>query len=133
MKELVLFRETVNFGREVVRQWPAEGQVVQMPLSDAGGAALAAWLAEILLDDEGRTPGIGSEFGGRHELYEINYGGSTEEIRRYCLFGAQASGNADKFKGFAEECMAEYDLDGWKVPDLTDPGELSYHVMRGGR
>jgi 4-hydroxyphenylacetate 3-monooxygenase len=27
--------------------------------------------------------------------------------------------------------MAEYDLDGWKVPDLTDPGELSYHVMRG--
>ena len=74
---------------------------------------------------------IGTEFGGRHELYEINYGGSTEEIRRYCLFGAQASGNADRFKGFAEECMAEYDLDGWKVPDLTDPGELSYHVMRG--
>src|SRR6187455_2582069 len=72
---------------------------------------------------------IGSEFGGRHELYEINYGGSTEEIRRYCLFGAQASGNADRFKGFAEECMAEYDLDGWTVPDLTDPGELSYHVM----
>ena len=74
---------------------------------------------------------LASEFGGRHELYEINYGGSTEEIRRYCLFGAQASGNADKFKGFAEECMAEYDLDGWKVPDLSDPGELSYHVMRG--
>ena len=74
---------------------------------------------------------LASEFGGRHELYEINYGGSTEEIRRYCLFGAQASGNADRFKGFAEECMAEYDLDGWRVPDLTDPGELSYHVMRG--
>jgi 4-hydroxyphenylacetate 3-monooxygenase len=73
---------------------------------------------------------LGSEFGGRHELYEINYGGSTEEIRRYCLFGAQASGNADRFKGFAEECMAEYDLDGWRVPDLTDPGELSYHATR---
>jgi len=73
---------------------------------------------------------IGSEFGGRHELYEINYGGSTEEIRRYCLFGAQASGNADRFKGFAEDCMAEYDLDGWKVPDLTDPGELSYHMLK---
>jgi len=35
---------------------------------------------------------------------------------------AQASRNADTFKGFAEECMAEYDLDGWKVADLTDPG-----------
>jgi aromatic ring hydroxylase len=74
---------------------------------------------------------IGSEFGGRHELYEINYGGSTEEIRRYALFGAMASGNADKFKGFAEECMAEYDLDGWRVPDLTDPGAFSYHATHG--
>ena len=75
---------------------------------------------------------LATEFGGRHELYEINYGGSTEEIRRYCLFGAEASGNAERFKGFAEQCMAEYDLDGWKVPDLTDPGELSYHVTRRG-
>ena len=74
---------------------------------------------------------LGSEFGGRHELYEINYAGSTEEIRRYCLFGAQASGAADRFKGFAEQCMAEYDLDGWKSPDLMDPGALSYHAKRG--
>jgi hypothetical protein len=26
--------------------------------------------------------------------------------------------------------MAEYDIDGWKVPDLKDPDELSYHAMR---
>jgi aromatic ring hydroxylase len=74
---------------------------------------------------------LASEFGGRHELYEINYGGSTEEIRRYALFGAQASGNADRFKGFAEQCLAEYDLGGWCVPDLTDPGELSHHLPTG--
>ena len=42
-----------------------------------------------------------------------------------------ASGNADRLKGFAEQCMAEYDLDGWTVPDLTNPGDLSYHAMRG--
>ena len=42
------------------------------------------------------------------------------------------SGNADRFKGFAEECLAEYDLDGWKAPDLSDPGALSYHAMRRG-
>jgi aromatic ring hydroxylase len=76
---------------------------------------------------------IGSEFGGRHELYEINYSGSTEEIRRYCLFGAQASGDAARMKGFAEACLAEYGLEGWRVPDLSDPGELSYHVMRGAK
>jgi len=27
--------------------------------------------------------------------------------------------------------MAAYDLDGWTVPDLTNPGELSYDAMRG--
>jgi len=27
--------------------------------------------------------------------------------------------------------MAAYDLDGWTVPDLTNPGDLSYHAMRG--
>jgi aromatic ring hydroxylase len=70
---------------------------------------------------------IGSEFGARHELYEINYSGSTEEIRRYALFGAQASGEADAMKGFAEQCMAEYDLDGWVTPDLMNPGEFSVH------
>jgi 4-hydroxyphenylacetate 3-monooxygenase len=76
---------------------------------------------------------VASEFGGRHELYEINYGGSTEEIRRYALFGAMASGNADRFKGFADACLAEYDLNGWRVPDLTDPGELSYHLKSGAQ
>jgi aromatic ring hydroxylase len=74
---------------------------------------------------------IGTEFGARHELYEINYSGSTEEIRRYALFGAMASGEADRMKGFAEQCMAEYDLDGWTVPDLVNPGELGFHATRG--
>ena len=46
------------------------------------------------------------------------------------MFGAHASGNADRFKGFAEDCMAEYDLDGWKVPDLTDLGEFNHHLLR---
>ena len=73
---------------------------------------------------------LGTEFGGRHELYEINYGGSTEQIRLFAYLEAMASGNAEKFKSFAEECMAEYDLDGWRAPDLADPGEFSYHLGR---
>jgi 4-hydroxyphenylacetate 3-monooxygenase len=70
---------------------------------------------------------IGTEFGARHELYEINYGGSTEEIRRYCLFSALGNGNADRFKGFAEQCMDEYDLSGWIAPDLINNDENSIH------
>jgi len=68
---------------------------------------------------------VGSEFGGRHELYEINYAGSHEEIRRYALFGALASGQADRWKALTDSCMAEYDLGGWTVPDLVNPDDVS--------
>jgi 4-hydroxyphenylacetate 3-monooxygenase len=68
---------------------------------------------------------VGSEFGSRHELYEVNYSGSHEEIRRYALFGALASGQYDRWKGFADRCLAEYDLRGWTAPDLIDPDDVS--------
>src|SRR5437762_7943910 len=67
---------------------------------------------------------IGSEFGGRHELYERNYFGDHETIRFQTLFGAEASGAASRYKGFAEQCMAEYDLDGWKTSDLINPSDF---------
>ncbi|HQT76727.1 MAG: Pyoverdin chromophore biosynthetic protein pvcC [Rhodospirillales bacterium 20-64-7] len=68
---------------------------------------------------------VGTEFGGRHELYEINYAGSHEEIRRYALFNAMASGDADRWKGFADQCMAEYDTKGWTVPDMVSSDDVS--------
>ena len=37
---------------------------------------------------------IGTEFGGRHELYEINYAGNHEEIRIQALFNARGSRRA---------------------------------------
>ena len=39
-------------------------------------------------------------------------------------------GNTAMMKGFAAQCMAEYDLDGWTVPDLTDSGDLGYRASR---
>jgi 4-hydroxyphenylacetate 3-monooxygenase len=73
---------------------------------------------------------VGSEFGGRHELYERNYSGNAENIRMEVLFSAMASGQADQYKGFAEQCMAEYDLDGWTAPDLVNPDDVSYFRNR---
>lgn len=35
---------------------------------------------------------IGTEFGGRSELYERNYAGNHEDIRLQTLFGAQEAG-----------------------------------------
>jgi 4-hydroxyphenylacetate 3-monooxygenase len=69
---------------------------------------------------------VGSEFAGRHELYERNYSGNHENIRMEVLFSAMASGQTEQYKGFAEQCMGEYDLDGWTVPDLLNPDDVSY-------
>jgi len=68
---------------------------------------------------------IGTEFGGRHELYERNYAGGAEIIRMITLQMAQQNGAAQQFRGFAEQCMAEYDLDGWTVPDLITPDDVN--------
>ena len=57
---------------------------------------------------------IGSEFGGRHELYEINYSGNHEQIRLDVLTGARQGGILDDCIALAEQCMSEYDLNGWK-------------------
>ena len=99
-------------------------QAAALFLLKAGGSMPQLKLMKLLWD------AIGSEFGARHELYEINYSGSTEEIRRYSLFGAMASGEADRMKSFAEKCMAEYDLDGWTAPDLINPDDVSHHSSR---
>lgn len=73
---------------------------------------------------------IGSEFGGRHHLYELNYAGNHENIRLEVLLNALSTGQADAFKGFAERCLAEYDLDGWTVPDLITPDDINLHMRR---
>jgi 4-hydroxyphenylacetate 3-monooxygenase len=68
---------------------------------------------------------VGSEFGGRHELYERTYSGSHELTRLEAFFMAKEDGTVDRMKGFAEQCMAEYNLDGWAVDDLINPDDIS--------
>jgi 4-hydroxyphenylacetate 3-monooxygenase len=62
---------------------------------------------------------IGTEFGGRHELYERNYAGNHENVRIELLAAQMAGGDLDAYKAFADQCLAEYDLDGWTAPDLA--------------
>jgi hypothetical protein len=51
--------------------------------------------------------------------------------RRQCgallvpLCGALASGQCGRRKGFADACLGGYDLDGWSVPDLTNPDDVA--------
>lgn len=67
---------------------------------------------------------VGTEFGGRHELYERNYAGNHENTRVELLSAQTASGQIDNYKAFAEQCLNEYDLDGWTVPDLSSFEQL---------
>jgi 4-hydroxyphenylacetate 3-monooxygenase len=73
---------------------------------------------------------IGTEFGGRHELYERNYAGGAEIIRMVTLQAAERTGRADEFKRLVEQCMAEYDLDGWTAPDLITPHDVNLFLKK---
>ncbi len=68
---------------------------------------------------------LGSEFGGRHGLYERNYTGNHEDIRIHALNNAMQNGSADAFKGLVEQCMSEYDLDGWTDSTWINPDDVS--------
>ena len=41
-------------------------------------------------------------------------------------FAAQAQGTTAAMKGLAEQCLAEYDVDGWTVPDLIGNDDVSF-------
>ena len=75
---------------------------------------------------------VGTEFGGRHELYERNYSGNHENIRIENVWAQEASGQMDQYKAFAEQCLAEYDLNGWTAPDLINPGDVSLFNKENG-
>src|SRR5262249_40525079 len=68
---------------------------------------------------------IGTEFGARHELYEMNYSGSAELVRLFPLQQAQGSGALKAMEAFAEQCMADYDEDGWRHPAYRDGSDIS--------
>jgi 4-hydroxyphenylacetate 3-monooxygenase len=56
---------------------------------------------------------IGTEFGGRHELYERNYAGNHEQIRVDAVNFARRAGVLDECVQLVDRCLADYDLDGW--------------------
>jgi len=86
--------------------------------SNGSGAVERVKLMKLLWD------AVGTEFGGRHELYERNYSGNHENTRVELYFAQLASGQIDGYKRFVDECMGEYDLDGWTVPDLASFAHL---------
>ncbi len=73
---------------------------------------------------------MGTEFGGRHELYERLYAGDADLVRLNTLQIAQATGRADELKAFVDQCLSEYDLDGWKVDHLVSSDDVNLVARR---
>jgi 4-hydroxyphenylacetate 3-monooxygenase len=59
---------------------------------------------------------IGTEFGGRHELYERNYAGNHEQIRVDTVNFARRTGVLDRCSELVDRCLADYDVEGWTGP-----------------
>jgi 4-hydroxyphenylacetate 3-monooxygenase len=73
---------------------------------------------------------VGTELGGRNELYEMNYAGAPEATKVMALELAISTGALSRMKLLVDKCMAEYDLDGWTAKDLVDPTDVSFHSKR---
>ncbi|GAA0948310.1 4-hydroxyphenylacetate 3-hydroxylase family protein [Nonomuraea longicatena] len=127
--------------REIVQQDIASGLIyLNSSAEDFANPHLRPYLDRFLRGSKGTTAesrvklmkllwdAVGTEFGGRHELYERNYAGNHENVRTELLFSQIASGELDGYKAFVEQCMDEYDLSGWTVPDLS-----SFPHLRGAR
>ena len=92
---------------------------VQYVLGDVAPGGRLAWDA------------VGTEFGGRHELYEMNYAGNHEDIRIQAMWNARVSGTLDGMIALAEQCLADYDENGWRDPAWLDPDDVSYPAVAG--
>jgi 4-hydroxyphenylacetate 3-monooxygenase len=66
-----------------------------------------------------------SEFGGRHELYEINYFAAPEVNYLRSAWGARENGSLESWRQLVGRCQADYDLGGWTAPDLINPDDVS--------
>jgi 4-hydroxyphenylacetate 3-monooxygenase len=62
---------------------------------------------------------VGSEFAGRHALYERNYSGNFEQMRLDALAFAGRLGTAGDMEALVDRCLADYDLDGWTTGEWT--------------
>lgn len=68
---------------------------------------------------------IGTEFGGRHEMYERSFAGNYENIRVETMLMADTDGTTKKLEDFVRQFLGEYDLHGWRAPDMIDATDVN--------
>ncbi len=131
--------------KEIVHNIVASGLIFQPSSSrDFQSAELRPYLDKYMSSSTGDAvervkimkmlwDAIGTEFAGRHELYERNNYGNHEVIRMHSLFEGRDNGTVDELKNFVKTCMADYDLDGWTSPDLINADDISFTAKNSGK
>ncbi|MEN5108047.1 4-hydroxyphenylacetate 3-hydroxylase N-terminal domain-containing protein [Pseudomonas sp. TWI672] len=56
---------------------------------------------------------LGSEFAGRHELYEHNYAGNNEQVRLDMLRHCESAGVLAQCTDLVDRCLRDYTEQGW--------------------
>jgi len=81
---------------------------------------------------------VGTEFAGRHELYERNYAGAWEDVRLQVEAEADKAGRTRSMEDLVDQCLNDYDENGWKSSTWlsTDvqpkvPGQVSQATLAG--
>ncbi|MBX5162453.1 MULTISPECIES: 4-hydroxyphenylacetate 3-hydroxylase N-terminal domain-containing protein [unclassified Rhizobium] len=119
---------------ETVRKVVASG-LIYLPSStkDFGNPEIDRYLAQYVRgsNDMGHIERIkimkllwdatGTEFGGRHALYELNYAGAPEEVRLQVLKGAERGGRLKEMEALVDQCMSDYDENGWTSDTWLPP------------
>ena len=121
---------------ETVRKVVASG-LIYLPSSalDFGNPEIDKYLAQYVRgsNDMGHKERIkimkllwdatGTEFAGRHALYELNYAGTQEEVRLQVLKGAERGGTLKAMEALVDQCMSDYDEHGWTGDTWLPPLE----------
>ena len=55
----------------------------------------------------------------------MNYAGNHEDIRIQALCNARTTGGLDDMIALADECLADYDENGWRNPAWLDPDDAA--------
>ncbi|HEY5210057.1 MAG TPA: 4-hydroxyphenylacetate 3-hydroxylase N-terminal domain-containing protein [Stellaceae bacterium] len=65
----------------------------------------------------------GTEFGGRHELYERNYAGSWEDVRMQTYSAATRGPLMKEMEALVDQCLGDYDESGWTNAAWKEGGD----------
>src|SRR6266516_4763448 len=92
-------------------------------LTDAMAANPTPWVEDAVL------PNVQS--GSSYRVFAGDAYGRVKEIRLQALWGARTSGTLNGMVALAEQCLADYDENGWRNPAWLDPDDVSYPAVSG--